>query len=115
VSASKEYRSLMTSQTKHYIELVDILALRFECADCKTSVSFLMSESIDLRKLGVCPNCGQWWANIPLESTIAPDIQSFIESAKRLMRILGPDSEFSKRFSLTLEIAGCDKNAATHN
>jgi hypothetical protein len=105
----------MTSQTKHYIDVSDILALRFECAKCKTSISFLVGESMDVRKLGACPNCGEWWANIPLESTIAPDIRDFIESAKRLMRTLGPDSEFSKRFSLTLEIAGCDKNAATDN
>jgi len=53
----------MTSQTKQFIELDDILSFRFECPKCHCSTSIPIKEFIAVPR--TCPNgCGAEWEQI---------------------------------------------------
>ncbi|MGA2371143.1 MAG: hypothetical protein ABSG11_10785 [Candidatus Korobacteraceae bacterium] len=101
----------MTSQTKHYIELSDILALRFECKNCKTSVTFGMSQNFDLKKLSDCPGCKKTWVYDGYDISIQAEIEEVINSIKRLSGILGPEGKFQTELRLFLEIAQSPESA----
>jgi hypothetical protein len=54
----------MTRQTKRFIELGDILGLRFECSskECRANLWLpLVSEINRGHPLKKCPSCGQPW------------------------------------------------------
>jgi hypothetical protein len=51
----------MTSQTKHYIEIKDLLALRCDC-ECGASLSLALKEE-SARSIEACPSCGKVWAH----------------------------------------------------
>jgi hypothetical protein len=59
----------MTVQVKQFIDLSDVLAIRFTCNHCGTSLSMPMSDSKlkDSRTpgafIGDCPSCHRPWAN----------------------------------------------------
>jgi hypothetical protein len=58
----------MTSQTKSFIEISDVLGLRFECRKCGVSLTLPIGEATSHRKehlLKECPNCGIHWALLP--------------------------------------------------
>jgi hypothetical protein len=49
----------MTSQTKKFIEIPDIIAFRFECSECH---AYATIPSEDFRKVPrSCVNCGAEW------------------------------------------------------
>lgn len=50
----------MTVQTKCFIELSDIIALRFDCKKCKAISVFPFEEFRDVPQ--ICPNCEQEFA-----------------------------------------------------
>ena len=52
----------MTSQTKHYIEIKDLLALRCDCKTCGASLSLPLKEDA-ARSIEACPACGKVWAH----------------------------------------------------
>jgi hypothetical protein len=55
----------MTEHTKRFIEMVDIVGLRFECAHegCGASLALpLKPEIIKDETLTKCPSCGREWA-----------------------------------------------------
>ena len=61
----------MTIQTKHFIELTDIVALRLVCKNCGTTLSVLLSdaklttgENSPNMFLGNCPSCHHSWADL---------------------------------------------------
>lgn len=58
----------MTSQTKRYIELADILTLKLSCKGCGSSLEIPISRDIsgraDSQKLSYCPICQKPWANL---------------------------------------------------
>jgi len=95
----------MTSQTKHYIELSDILGLRFECAACNASVSFPLSQKFDLEKLSDCPGCSKTWVTFPMGPSIRGEIETLIRAITQLGGALTPDSKFPTKLVLRLEIA----------
>lgn len=99
----------MTKQTKHYIELSDIKALRFECIHCKASLSLSLNDAIDVRKLRSCPNCNEPWAAIPNSSSVEQVIDEFIRRSREMNQLLSGDSKFPKGFTMVLETVG-DKN-----
>jgi uncharacterized paraquat-inducible protein A len=51
----------MTLQTKRFIELADILSLRFECKECGASVA-LPPDGDAARATASCPACYKPWA-----------------------------------------------------
>jgi uncharacterized paraquat-inducible protein A len=51
----------MTSQTKHYIEMADLLSLRCDCKDCGASLSLPLAKEIG-NALSQCPRCKSTWA-----------------------------------------------------
>jgi hypothetical protein len=87
----------MTSQTKHFIELSDIVGLHCECKQgtCKTALSIPVSD-VEGRELRVCPRCKEPWAQF-IESSYEPIIVEFIQKLKRL-------KEARLGCTLTLEI-----------
>jgi hypothetical protein len=53
----------MTRQTKHYIEVSEILAVRCECKHCHASLSLPLSKNV-AEALIACPQCGKGWARL---------------------------------------------------
>lgn len=74
----------MTTQTKKFIELVDILALRCECRQgkCRTSLAIPLAD-VSGREFRICPSCKEPWAQF-LESSYEPLITEFLEKLQRL-------------------------------
>jgi hypothetical protein len=96
----------MTSQTKKFIELSDILTLQFECknATCKATLTLSVSQELRKQTLFACPACKQPWALVnggECESTI----RDFLSAFGKLQHTLNskPDS-FPAGFLLRLEI-----------
>ena len=79
----------MTIQTKHFIDLSDIVALRLVCKYCDASLSVPLSDEklkTDNMKnlfLSECPSCGRNWAEAG-GSTNEPLITRFTAALNRL-------------------------------
>jgi uncharacterized Zn finger protein len=74
----------MTSQTKKYIELSDIIGLRFECknAECGASLTLPMLEDINrTHPLQKCPNCGQVWVQFA-DSTYELEFKKLVSTLR---------------------------------
>lgn len=100
----------MTTQTKKFIELSDILALRFECKECHSELLVSSLQDISKRneqgKLSNCPVCRRPWASIS-GSTCELTIAEFLTSLNRLRGMIGThEGAFPAGFSLTVEIEG---------
>jgi hypothetical protein len=89
----------MTVQTKHFIELADIVALRCECKNPECQTALLLRLAGDANdSLRLCPKCKRPWALFG-EASFEPEIKKFfavLESLKAVAGKLG--------FSMTLEI-----------
>jgi hypothetical protein len=74
----------MTSQTKHFIERSDILAVRCECkqGNCKTSLVIPIAD-VSGRELRACPTRKEPWAQFA-ETKYELVITEFLEKLKRL-------------------------------
>jgi hypothetical protein len=75
----------MTSQTKQFIELADILAFRLECKHCGSSLL------VSLKKVGTlplaCVNCNSDWFDDP-DNLGRAAIGQFMGTAKKLNALL---------------------------
>jgi len=102
----------MTTQTKKFIELSDILALRFECKKCGSELLISSLRDISNRdeqgKLstiqcavirGQC--CG---------STCELAIAEFLSSLNKLRGLIGSQGSFPAGFSMTAEIKADARN-----
>jgi hypothetical protein len=97
----------MTTQTKKYIELSDIVGLRFACKNekCGAVLTLPLAENINLtHPLQKCPHCGVGWAVIN-GSGYEGYVQRFIEGIKRMEQPFG--------FALTLELKDEPKSAVS--
>lgn len=99
----------MTIQTKRFIELPDIVALRLECNDCGTTICVLVSKEVKVKTIHSCPNCQKPWLTLPTGSTIEPTVTKCIESIKETITALQSWEQQMKAadfpgFKLTLEI-----------
>jgi hypothetical protein len=103
----------MTKQVKQYIEISDIIGVRFECKQCHTSVSYPLSERFNLGKLTDCPSCGATWVFDPLGPSIAQEIANATESLKTLAHVLGTEGKFNTQLRFTFELAP-DSSASDH-
>ena len=92
----------MTTQTKQFIELTDIVAFRFNCKNCGSTLSLPVSDERTRLVLDLCPNCKTQWA---MTHGIAPDqfILGFREALKRIQATMVKDSKLE--FTMMLEIA----------
>jgi len=88
----------MTSQTKHYIEMIDMLALRCDCKHCSASLSLPMVQDV-AKCLLTCPNCGKQWARLE-NTTYELTINDFAKKVGELKLLLP-----SAGFRLYLEVA----------
>jgi|SRR5579872_1749796 len=93
----------MTSQTKKFIELSDIIALRLECKnqECKAT---LITSARDFRKgtLNACPVCKEPWA-IVNGGSCELAVSDFMQAFHKLESMLCAGN-FPAGFSLMLEI-----------
>ena len=71
----------MTLQTKRYIELGDILAIRFECHECHATLSLPIRGS-KTNGADSCPNCCSAW--VAVNGAKVLDITQFTEQIKKL-------------------------------
>ncbi len=97
----------MTSQSRKFIELSDILALNFTCKHCKSAISVLLGEYQKKKREGVighCPVCSNPWARIS-GATCELNVERFVEGIIDMERTLGAQpGAFPAGFSLTIEI-----------
>ncbi len=87
----------MTSQTKYYIEVSDIVALRFECRTCRAVLTLPLVADIGKSVLR-CPKCKNGWTQME-HASHEPLIEEFVRQVDTLAHIV-PGLGFS--FSLEL-------------
>jgi hypothetical protein len=104
----------MTTQTKKFLELSDILALRFECKKCGSELLISSLRDISNRdeqgKLSNCPVCRNPWASVG-GSTCELAIAEFLTVLNKLRGMLGThEGAFPAGFALTVEIKGKEQD-----
>jgi hypothetical protein len=99
----------MTSQTKTFIELSDILGLRLQCKAC--GCALLLNTEVDggaienvlsanNTVLAKCPTCGEIWAQNSRQSAAwDSDIKDFVRKIRDLRKI---EPAFGCVFSLEI-------------
>jgi hypothetical protein len=94
----------MTSQTKKFIELSDIVGLRIQCkhAECHATLLLPILTKLDREKLLVCPYCQRPWTRLPTGSTIENTVEECARAISKLSSALN-DPSF-RGFALSLEI-----------
>jgi Zn-finger nucleic acid-binding protein len=92
----------MTSQTKRYIELPDVLALRFVCSRCGANLSVSMMKEIRLDALHSCPNCREPWTYMQGGAALDGLLKQFVESFNVIVKNL--ESNHFPGFKLTIEL-----------
>jgi hypothetical protein len=66
----------MTSETKHFIELSDVIALRLKCRHCNAELHVTLDELPRTDgALSICPNCKRPWATIHHNEFVPHDYQ----------------------------------------
>ncbi len=99
----------MTTQTKTFIELSDILAVRVQCSKCQSTVTIPIARYMNFAGMKRCTNCGNAWLAVEMSSiepqikACAETIRATVEELKNWQRTLSTMG--SEGFSLALEIA----------
>jgi transposase-like protein len=90
----------MTSQTKQYIEMEDILSVRCDCKECGASLSVPVASNL-ADSLFKCPKCGKSWVRFE-GGTHEITINEF---AKRVgeLKLLLPTTGFKLYIEITPE------------
>ncbi len=98
----------MTSQTKYYVELSDILAVRCECKHCHATVSLPFGRDVRTEGLYSCPGCNGPWTKLgPGENrSIDSSVRTFVDSMNKFREILQRANELQGKggFVLSLEV-----------
>ena len=87
----------MTSQTKTFIELPDIIGLRLDCKTegCSTSISvgidretgtFTNILAVNNRVLVQCPNCGSPWMTLGPSAAFDSEVKQFIRTMNEVKK-----------------------------
>jgi hypothetical protein len=74
----------MTSQTKHFIELPDVVAVQLACRRCGAAVCLSLAKEIRLETFRICPNCSEPWLALPGGSTVELTVKEFITALRTL-------------------------------
>ena len=99
----------MTTQTQTFIELSDILTLKFTCDDCGCTLSIPVTRDLskkeEMDKLATCPMCRRFWTSHG-QTSYHPAIAGFLTGLNTLQLTL------SKKlgFSLAVEIKQEDED-----
>ena len=98
----------MTSQTKYYVELSDILAVRCECKHCHATVSLPFGRDVRTEGLYSCPSCNEPWTKVGLgeNQSIDSSIRTFMDSVNKFREVLQRTDELRGKggFVLSLEV-----------
>jgi hypothetical protein len=97
----------MTSQTKHYIEVSDIVALRFDCKHCGAVLTLTLAKDMG-NSINECPVCGKGWARLE-NSTSELLIKEFAQKCSRLVYDL-PHLGFNLSLELSSDPASVAKD-----
>lgn len=106
----------MTTQTKTFIELSDILSVRVECGKCHSTVTIPIDRKMSFDGLGHCHNCGSPWLNLEMTSKVseiaacANAILAASDVMKNWQEVLKGSG--NRGFSLALEIRADDDQVA---
>jgi predicted RNA-binding Zn-ribbon protein involved in translation (DUF1610 family) len=87
----------MTSQTKHYIELSDILSVRCDCKECGASLSLPLAANIAY-SLFKCPKCGVGWVRFD-GGTHELTLTTFMSEMEKIKALL-PKAGFNLHFEI---------------
>ena|ERR1035438_8566895 len=80
----------MAIQTKHYIELKDIVGFRLTCQQCKSSMSVLMKDQIASNVLRACPQCQHAWTfDQQTDSFPESRILEYVKATMELAAVIG--------------------------
>jgi len=93
----------MTVQTQRFIDLWDILGLRFQCTKCNASLLLSMSKEIDASKLRTCPNCDKPWLSVS-GSTVESAVKEAVSAVKMLVRQFAAEGGFPVGCTLSLQV-----------
>lgn len=75
----------MTSQTKLFIEISDVLAIRLECKKCGASLIMSLAESVQLPR--ACINCNHdWWDDV--DKSAQDGIRELLAAVKKIERAI---------------------------
>lgn len=86
----------MTLEKKYLIELSDILGIEFECASCKSKITFVMESPHSLDR---CPNCqSNWVSSGTVEYDAIRQLLNKFRDAERAIK--------GRSFSVRLQISG---------
>jgi uncharacterized radical SAM superfamily protein len=95
----------MTSQTKKFIELSDIVGMRFECnnQECRAIFLLPMLDGINrCHPLKKCPNCAKGWAVLATDGGVEvgyeATIKQFVDAVKEMQK-----AKFGFSFMLELK------------
>jgi len=93
----------MTTQIKKFIDPRDVIALYFECAECKATLTLSLAEKIEVSQLAVCPHCRRPWLSLPNGPTIHLELLECLEKLKAFNSHLGkpPYNGFTLKFEIT--------------
>ena len=99
----------MTTQTKTFIEVSDIIGLRVDCGKCGATVTLPISDGMNFKGLSRCQNCNEPWLDV-MKSTIEPEVSACASAIKAASDRLAAWQKSLKEhgssgFSLTLEVA----------
>lgn len=99
----------MTSQTKRFIELGDVLGLRFECNECHASLFLPLGKGVNASRLRVCPHCNHLWLSSSHSaaggSTIEGDVKELVDAVKKLASRFDGTPGFPVGCSMLVEVA----------
>lgn len=92
----------MTIQTKHFIEVSDLVGLRFECKDCGATLTLSPKQKLK-GSIEKCPSCHHSWAVLN-DSSYEPAFTRFTDTLNQLNQILAGPNPAPIGFLFTLEI-----------
>ncbi len=98
----------MTSQTKKFIELADLLGLRFQCNECKASLFLPLTKDVNASRLRSCPHCNHPWlavTNGTSGTSVYSDVSNLVDAVGRLASRFDGSSGFPVGCSMLVEVA----------
>jgi hypothetical protein len=98
----------MTSQTQKFIEMSDIIGLRFQCThqDCGAVLLLSMTKPLEVKRLATCPHCNRPWLR-----TNGGTVELLLAECMEKLRTLDSELKGYKGISLMLEVKQEPKEA----
>jgi hypothetical protein len=97
----------MTSKTRHYVDLTDVLSSLIECLECGATVTIPIAST---KLPAICPNCTHTWIDQYSPRKVGEHYASFIDAYARLQRVLNGQNPPPVGFRLSLEVKHSPKD-----